>query len=67
MPDPGETKGAMKIVGKRRASHRGLEDAKDFLDLVIELRAGKPFIPKGVWRFRSFEEKDEWTMKMLTR
>jgi hypothetical protein len=31
------------------------------------LRQGRPFIPKGVWRFKSFEEADQWTMKMLTR
>jgi hypothetical protein len=24
-------------------------------------------IPKGVYRFASFAEADEWTMKMLTR
>jgi hypothetical protein len=24
-------------------------------------------VPKGVWRFKSFEEADKWTMEMLTR
>jgi hypothetical protein len=27
----------------------------------------KPFLPKGVHRFRSFEESEEWTLRMLTR
>ena len=26
-----------------------------------------PFIPKGVWRFRTHEEADEWMWKMITR
>jgi hypothetical protein len=31
------------------------------------LRAGRPFIPRGVHRFRMHEEKDAWTLKMLAR
>lgn len=26
-----------------------------------------PFIPKGVYRFKTHEEADAWTLKMLTR
>lgn len=26
-----------------------------------------PFVPKGVYRFRSHEEADEWMLKMITR
>jgi hypothetical protein len=26
-----------------------------------------PFVPKGVYRFRTHEEADAWLMKMLTR
>ncbi len=26
-----------------------------------------PFLPKGVFRFHSHEEADEWLMKMITR
>lgn len=57
----------MKVVGRRRPNPGGLKNAANFLQLVIELRKGKPFLPKGVYRFKSHEEKDEWTMKMLTR
>lgn len=35
--------------------------------MVSVLRHGCPFMPKGVWRFKSFEEADQWTMKMLIR
>jgi hypothetical protein len=58
---------SMKIVGRRRPSRGGLEAANGFLKLVIHLRNGKPFVPRGVYRFRSHEEKDAWTLKMLTR
>lgn len=29
--------------------------------------AGAARVPKGVFRFKSFEEADEWTMKYLTQ
>jgi hypothetical protein len=57
----------MKVVGKRRGSQGGLAAADGFLKLVCELRAGRPFIPRGVYRFRTHEEKDAWTLKMLAR
>lgn len=28
---------------------------------------GVPSVPKGVYRFKTHEEADEWMMKMLTR
>jgi hypothetical protein len=31
------------------------------------LRGQKPFIPRGVHRFRSFEESEEWSMRMMAR
>ena len=62
-----EPKDEMKIIGRRKSNTGGLEAANSFLKLVIELRGGKPFIPRGVYRFHSHEEKDAWTLKMLTR
>ena len=56
----------MKTVGKRIPA-KGLESADALFQLVIELRAGKPFIPKGVHRFRTFEEAEQWSFKMKTR
>ena len=64
--DPGNEY-TMKIVGKRKPGKRNLESAAGFLDLVIALRGKKPFIPKGVHRFKTFEESQAWTLKMLTR
>ena len=56
-----------KTVGKRIPSSGGLLAAEGFLKLVIALRGNKPFIPRGVYRFRSFEEKEEWAKKNLNR
>jgi len=60
-------KAEMKVVGKRQRSQRGLQAADGFLKLVGTLREGRPFIPRGVHRFRTHEEKDAWTLKMLNR
>lgn len=60
-------KHAIKVIGRRRPSRGGLEAADGFLQMIVILREGQPFIPRGVYRFRSHEEKDAWTLKMLTR
>jgi hypothetical protein len=55
-----------KTVG-RSGQATGLEAANRLLRLVIDLRAGKPFVPRGVYRFKSFAEAQEWSMTMITR
>lgn len=57
----------MKIVGRRTLSTGGLAAAQPFLDLVIGLRGDKPFLPKGVHRFRSFEDSHAWSIQMMAR
>jgi hypothetical protein len=56
----------MKVVGSRR-SRGGLLQAAPFLELIVSLRGMKPFIPKGVHRFNSFEESQQWSIKMMAR
>jgi hypothetical protein len=56
----------LKVVGRRKPA-TGPEATAALLRLVIELRAGRPFIPRGVHRFRSFEEAQEWSVKMMAR
>ncbi|MGH7820026.1 MAG: hypothetical protein ACREQ9_09645 [Candidatus Binatia bacterium] len=57
---------SMKVVGRRRW-RRGLAATAPLLRLILQLRGDKPFLPKGVHRFHSFEESEEWTLKMLAR
>ena len=59
--------GAIKVVGRRMPSRGGLTAVAPFLDLVIRLRGDKPFIPRGVHRFRTFEESQAWSLKMMAR
>jgi hypothetical protein len=56
----------MKVVGRRRWA-AGLAASAPLLRLVLQLRGDKPFLPRGVYRFRSFEESEEWTLRMLAR
>jgi len=56
----------IKVVGRRKPAS-GPAAVEGFLRLVRDLRAGQPFIPRGVYRFRSFEEAQEWSMKMMAR
>jgi hypothetical protein len=56
-----------KVVGRRVPPPPGIENVEALQKTMIWLREGKPFMPKGVWRFKSFEEADEWKMRMLTR
>ena len=56
----------VKTAGRRNAA-TGPEATAGLLRLVIELRAGRLFIPRGVHRFRSFEEAQEWSLKMMAR
>jgi hypothetical protein len=57
---------ATKTLGRRRPP-QGLAATAALLRLVVDLRAGKPFVPRGLYRFSSFEESEEWTLRMLTR
>ena len=57
----------MKVVGRQGQPKVDVESFDSMQKMVNVLRQGRPFIPKGVWRFKSFEEADQWTMKMLTR
>ena len=62
-----EQQGEMRIVGRRRAYSGGLQGAQGLFEMVIRLRGNQPFLPKGVYRFKTYDEEREWTLKMLTR
>lgn len=58
---------SMKVVGRKGQPKGGLAAMDGFFKMVIGLRGTKPFLPKGVYRFKSFEEADAWTLRMMTR
>ena len=57
----------IKILGKRKPSSGGLQATDNLLKLVIKLRGNKRFVPKGLYRFKTFKEKEEWEKKIITR
>jgi hypothetical protein len=57
----------MKVVGRKGKAKVNLDTANGFLKLMRNLRGNRPFIPKGVHRFKTFEEADAWTLQMITR
>ena len=55
----------VKTLGGRTGHETGLPAAAKFLDMVIALRGDKPFIPRGVHRFSTFEESQAWSIRMM--
>jgi hypothetical protein len=59
-----------KTVGHRQPPAEGLvlNDAQRSADALAWKRAFRTLpIPKGVYRFRTHEEADQWLWQMLTR
>ncbi len=56
-----------KVVGRRRPGRGDLHKAAGLFELGSTLRASKIFVPRGVYRFDTFQEADAWLLKMLTR
>jgi hypothetical protein len=57
----------MKVVGRKARPKVNAVAIDSLQRLANELRRGRPFVPKGVWRFKSFDEADEWKLRMLAR
>jgi len=59
----------MKTVGRRRLPADLLDPALDNAAIAIGWRTAfpTPFVPRGVYRFRSHEEADAWLWQMITR
>lgn len=57
----------MKVVGRKGKPRVDAITIDALQRLANDLRQGRPFMPKGVWRFKSHEEADAWKLKMLTR
>jgi hypothetical protein len=57
----------MKVVGRLGRPRVNAVSIDRLQRLANALRRGRPFIPKGVHRFKTFEEADAWTLRMMTR
>jgi hypothetical protein len=59
-----------KVVGRRKPSNDSLavtEAQRGRAALAWKRSFGTMRIPKGVYRFRTHEEADEWLWRMLTQ
>jgi hypothetical protein len=58
----------MKVVGRRRPRDQKTAGEYDILQKTAQaLRGNRGICPKGVYRFRSFKEANEWMIKMLAK
>ncbi len=57
----------MKVVGRQAPVQVDVEKAEGFLQMAQNIHRGNRFVPKGVWRFKTHEEADEWMLRMITR
>jgi hypothetical protein len=56
----------IKVVGRQGAPKVDVLTFAPVQNAFATSPQGRTFIRKGVWRFKSFEEADEWTAKMRT-
>jgi hypothetical protein len=64
----------VKIVGRRlgydatsRETEAYWKTADEWLRTIHKLRGGAGVCPRGVYRFKTFEEAEQWKIKMLAR
>lgn len=62
-----EKKGYMRVVGRRGEPKATPENMAALQQLLLDMRGKRPFLPRGVYRFKTHEEADAWQMEMLTR
>ncbi len=54
----------MKLVTKRSGQADPIKNASILLKTINQLR-GFDLVPKGVYRFKTFEEADRWLIKNM--
>ena len=57
----------MKVVGHRKPLKVDVISFNDMQKTVNNLRAGRGLAPKGVYRFKTFAEADEWLTRMMAK
>ncbi len=56
-----------KVVGRRRIGPSSLEDTDQLLRTAWELRGTDKLVPRGLYRFKTFEEADAWMIQAMAR
>jgi hypothetical protein len=57
---------AGKTVGRRVPAENSISDAAALLETIAGLMPSG-ICSRGVWRFKTFEEADEWALKQAAR
>jgi len=55
-----------KTVGRRISAETSISEAAVLLETIASLMPSG-VCPKGVWRFRTFEEADDWALTQAAR
>jgi hypothetical protein len=56
-----------KVVGRRKSAPDTLADSDRLLRTAWALRGTDKLVPRGVYRFETFEEADTWMTKTMAR
>jgi len=66
-PSPQNFDDQGKVVGRRVGSGKfGFQRIDGFAELLNELRGVDVLRPRGIFRFRTFEEADAWWQESMT-
>jgi hypothetical protein len=57
----------MRVVGKRRTEGSAIDDQGRLARTAAALRGTADLVPRGLYRFRTFEEADAWMTRMMAR
>jgi hypothetical protein len=57
----------VRTVGRRTKAESALADQGRLARTAALLRGGPGLVPRGVYRFTSFEEADAWMTRMMAR
>lgn len=58
----------IKIVGHRTGKISStMKDINQFLNTIRKLRGKRGICPRGVYRFKTHEEANTWTLQMLVK
>ncbi len=57
----------MKVAGRQGKTESNILTFAAVQNAYAASEQGRLYIPKGVWRFKSFAEADEWAEKMQAR